>query len=148
MTIEISDEERSRKVRSRRLHLLEAISEELDRAYAKHGSEPWGRHEFYGILTEEWRELERAIFKDEPQIRVLDEMVQVAAMCFRYFETDDRYRGEHPRIVPLNVHDCTCPAGTFDGLKQYRTDPLGAHLSGCAYARSAALPAARSADHK
>jgi len=35
----------------------------------------------------------------------------------------------------LTVHDCTCLAGTFDGLRQYRTDPGGAHLSRCPYAR-------------
>lgn len=39
---------------------------------------------------------------------------------------------ENPR--PLTVHDCTCPVGTFDGLRQRRTDLGGAHLRGCAFA--------------
>lgn len=76
-----------------RVELIDAVYAELDRAYAKHGREQWGRHEFYGILTEEYRELEEAIFTDAPQERVIAELVQVAAMCFRYFETGDRYRG-------------------------------------------------------
>lgn len=67
------------------------VANELSSAYAKHGYRQWGRHEFYGILTEEYRELEKAIFEDEPMERVLAELVQVAAMCFRYFETGDRY---------------------------------------------------------
>lgn len=67
------------------------VAKELDSAYAKHGDNQWSRHEFYGILTEEYRELEKAIFEDEPMDRVLSEMVQVAAMVFRYFETGDRY---------------------------------------------------------
>jgi NTP pyrophosphatase (non-canonical NTP hydrolase) len=72
--------------------LMTAIAAELDRAYAKHGREPWGRHEFYAILLEEVDELWDAIKGDEPQERVHAELRQVAAMCFRYFETGDRYR--------------------------------------------------------
>ena len=75
---------------------MDAIARELDRAYAKHGAAPWGRHEFYGIIDEEYEEMKEAIFRDHPQDRLLAEMVQVAAMCFRYYETGDRYRGEHP----------------------------------------------------
>lgn len=71
--------------------LFERISEELDRAYSKHGRDPWGRHEFYAILLEEVDELWEAIKRDEPQERVYAELVQVAAMCFRYVETGDRY---------------------------------------------------------
>lgn len=72
-----------------------AIERELDHAYRKHGREPWGRHEFYAILQEEVDELWDAIKKDEPPDRIRDEMVQVAAMCFRFFETGDRYAGKH-----------------------------------------------------
>lgn len=90
------------RIKKRRLDLLDAISAELDHAYGKHGREPWGRHEFYAILLEEVEELWDAIKADEPQERVLAEMVQVAAMCSRYFETDDRYRGVHPKI-PLRA---------------------------------------------
>jgi NTP pyrophosphatase (non-canonical NTP hydrolase) len=67
------------------------VREELDRAYAKHGREPWGRHEFYGILLEEVDELWDAVKRDEPLERVHAEAIQVAAMCFRYIETGDRY---------------------------------------------------------
>lgn len=68
------------------------IFDELDRAYKKHGAEPWGRHEFYAILKEEVDELWDDIKADAPQENVIKELVQVAAMCFRYFETGDRYR--------------------------------------------------------
>lgn len=72
--------------------LVEKISAELERAYAKHGKEAWGRHEFYGVLKEEVDELWDAIKSDAPQDVLIAELVQVAAMCFRYFETGDRYR--------------------------------------------------------
>lgn len=65
---------------------------EVERAYAKHGRDQWGRHEFYAILKEEVDELWDAIKADEPQEQVLAELVQVAAMCLRYAETGDRYR--------------------------------------------------------
>ena len=80
-------------VRSR---LFADIEAELDRAYAKHGRESWGRHEFFAILKEEVDELWDAIKQDQPQAVVLAELRQVAAMCFRYAETGDRYRGAHP----------------------------------------------------
>lgn len=75
----------------RRAEITAKIAEELDRAYVKHGGEQWSRHEFYGILKEEFRELEEAIFKDQPMDRVIAELIQVAAMCIRYYETGDRY---------------------------------------------------------
>lgn len=71
--------------------LYARISAELDHAYAKHGREPWGRHEFYGILKEEVDELWDAIKGDEPYDNVRAEAIQVAAMCIRYLETGDRY---------------------------------------------------------
>lgn len=73
------------------------IQAELDRVYTKHGREQWGRHEFYAILLEEVEELWEAIKRDEPQERVHHELVQVAAMCFRYYETGDRYRSSEPK---------------------------------------------------
>lgn len=79
-----------------RSELFERISAELDHAYAKHGKDAWGRHEFYGVLKEEVDELWDAIKSDAPMSDVLDELTQVAAMCFRYYETGDRYRGPHP----------------------------------------------------
>jgi hypothetical protein len=77
-----------------RAGLTYAIDAELERAYAKHGAEPWGRHEFYAILLEEVEELWEAIKDDRPQHEVYAELVQVAAICFRYWETGDRYRRE------------------------------------------------------
>jgi hypothetical protein len=65
---------------------------ELSRAYAKHGQAQWSRHEFYGILKEEIDEVWEAIKRDLPTADLEEEMVQVAAMCLRYFETRDRYR--------------------------------------------------------
>lgn len=76
------------------------ISTELDRAYAKHGRAQWGRHEFYGILKEEVDELWDAIKRDLPQSEVESEMMQVAAMVFRYFETRDRFRESNVAIMP------------------------------------------------
>lgn len=67
--------------------VINSISDELDRAYAKHGCQPWGRHEFYAILKEEVDELWDSIKADEPQERVYAEAIQVAAMVFRYIET-------------------------------------------------------------
>lgn len=79
------------KMAARRSEFEFRVAEELDRAYVKHGNEQWGRHEFYGILAEEFRELETAIFTDKPMTDVVSELVQVAAMCVRYYETGDRY---------------------------------------------------------
>jgi hypothetical protein len=78
--------------------IVAAIGAELDHAYTKHGREPWGRHEFYGVLLEEVDELWTAIKADVSQEEVLAELVQVAAMCFRYMETGDRTRGHHPAL--------------------------------------------------
>lgn len=78
-----------------REELFRRVSAEVNRAYEKHGREPWGRHEFYAILKEEVDELWDAIKSDAPSDDVLKELIQVAAMCFRYWETDDRYRGVH-----------------------------------------------------
>lgn len=79
--------------------LMQAIRGELDHAYRKHGRDPWGRHEFYAILLEEVEELWAEIKSDAPQEKVLAELRQVAAMCFRYAETGDRKRGAHP-VIP------------------------------------------------
>lgn len=78
----------------RRRDLYERIDSEIAHAYAKHGSAKWGRHEFYGVLKEEFDELWDAIKSDEPQHRVIAELVQVAAVCVRYFESGDRYRDD------------------------------------------------------
>jgi len=75
-----------------RQDLLDRVNTELVRAYRKHGVDQWGRHEFYAILLEEVEELWDAIKSDHSQERVEAELVQVVAMCLRYFETRDRYR--------------------------------------------------------
>lgn len=75
------------KAQEARAQLFARIGAELDRAYAKHGREPWSRHEFYAVLLEEVDELWDAIKANESDDRVLAELVQVAAMCFRYNET-------------------------------------------------------------
>ncbi len=77
-----------------RKEIVERIGNELDRAYAKHGRLPWGRHEFYAILKEEVDEMWDAIKKDDPQGELHKEAIQVAAMVFRYMETGDRYQSE------------------------------------------------------
>lgn len=81
-----------------------AVWNEVDHAYAKHGREPWGRHEFYAIMLEEVDEVWDEIKADTPTRDVLKEVVQVAAMCLRYAETGDRYRGAHPLIPVRGVN--------------------------------------------
>lgn len=63
---------------------------ELERAYAKHGREPWSRHEFYAILLEEVEEAWAEIKGDGSAEELTKEIVQVAAMCIRFLETGDR----------------------------------------------------------
>jgi hypothetical protein len=74
--------------------IFKAIATELDRAYIKHGREKWVRHQFYGIIKEEFREMEDEIFKGGRVPFVKEdcerEIIHVAAMCFRYLETGDR----------------------------------------------------------
>jgi len=77
-----------------RERLIEMICEELDEAYDLHGNEKWGRHEFFGIITEEFEEMKAEIFKGGhtpfDKDRLQKEIIQVAAMCMRYLETGDR----------------------------------------------------------
>lgn len=70
-----------------RSDFFDLMEMELSRAYAKHGSAPWSRHEFYAILLEEVEEAWIDIKRDAPDIDLLKEIVQVAAMCARYVET-------------------------------------------------------------
>lgn len=94
----------------RRYELHAAVDRELERAYGKHGAEQWGRHEFYGILAEEVEELWEAIRTDAPQSRVEEELTQVVAMCFRYYETRDRYREPCPVEHPTTARHRTTPS--------------------------------------
>lgn len=76
----------------------ERVDAELQKAYRKHGRDPWGRHEFYAVLKEEVDELWEAIRSDAPTEDVLAEAAQIACVCRRYAETEDRYRGPHPEV--------------------------------------------------
>lgn len=90
----------SGKYTERRGEFWTRVQMEINGAYRKHGAEPWGRHEFYAILKEEVDELWDAIKSDAPQQEVEAELVQVAAMCLRYYETGDRYR----TLAALSAH--------------------------------------------
>ena len=75
-----------------RQHFFIFVNDEVERAYAKHGKDSWGRHEFYGVIKEEVDEMWDDIKADAPQDQLTKEIIQVAAMCLRYLETGDRYR--------------------------------------------------------
>ena len=77
------------EVNQRRRRFFQMIEKELDHAYEKHGTEPWSRHEFFAILLEEVDELWDDIKSDESLETLIKELVQVAAMCFRYAETGE-----------------------------------------------------------
>ena len=78
--------------------MFEALEDRLNHAYDKHGCEPWSRHEFFGILKEEVDELWEDIKCDCDQRFVLDELLDIVCVCFRYFETPDRYNGWNPSM--------------------------------------------------
>lgn len=86
-----------------------AVCAEIDHAYAKHGREPWGRHEFFAIMREEVDEVWDDVKADSPTEALLKEVVQVAAMCLRYAETGDRYRGAHPAIPSRAILESLAP---------------------------------------
>lgn len=79
--------EKATRASGLRSDLVRRIEGELDRAYTKHGRAPWGRHEFYAILLEEVEEVWDVIKRDMPESEIEKELVQVAAMCFRHYET-------------------------------------------------------------
>lgn len=93
------------------------VEAELSRAYAKHGREPWSRHEFFAILREEVDELWDAIKQDQPIEQVLAEAAQIACVCQRYAETGDRYRGPHT-VPPAQ------PPAVAAGERRSGTTPL------------------------
>lgn len=72
----------------RRKNIYHEISDELDRAYAKHGKEMWNRHEFYSIMLEEVDEVWDDIKSNKPFDILRKEIIQVAAMCVRFLEQD------------------------------------------------------------
>ena len=75
-----------------RKEILRSIENELVRAYEKHGSAQWGRHEFYAILKEEVDEAWDNIKTDDDQQKLTKEILQIACVCIRYLETGDKYR--------------------------------------------------------
>lgn len=75
------------KIIEKRVDFFINVSNQVDHALARHGSTPWGRHEFYGILKEEVDELWEAIKTDQPVLKLYDELLHVAAVCARYAET-------------------------------------------------------------
>lgn len=102
-----------------RAKIVERIAAELDRAYAKHGREQWGRHEFYAIIKEELDEVWDNIKADGRQDELANEIIQVAAMAFRYLETGDRYRER----ASVNVAPVSCSADYCPSCGQRRPDP-------------------------
>ena len=83
-----------------RAEITTEIYQELERAYAKHGRDRWGRHEAYAIILEELEEAWDAIKADAPPERVRAELIQVAAMVYRYLETGDRYLSQTWTTIP------------------------------------------------
>ena len=70
---------------------LGLVRDELMRAYSKHGSPGWTHHEFYAVLLEEVDELWEEVKKQQrDEGRIVREMIQIAAMCVRHFETYGR----------------------------------------------------------
>jgi NTP pyrophosphatase (non-canonical NTP hydrolase) len=134
-----------------RVWFMNRILGELDRAYAKHGAEPWSRHEFYAVLLEEVDELWDAIKADETNDHVIAEAVQVAAMCFRYAETrhaETRHRTRSERAGIVNYEavaheligylgECRSPVGRpidcgdlWERLLERHRNPSGSRPEG------------------
>lgn len=96
-TIAEMQADEARRRASARSDILEEIKAELERAYAKHGTAPWGRHEAYAIALEELDEVWDEIRADGPPASLRRELVQLAAVCIRYLEQPgDRYATIEP----------------------------------------------------
>ena len=67
------------------------VFEEIDRSYELHGCPRWGPHEAAAIIKEEYEEFWDTIKGDAPIEEQVIELVQLAAMCFRYAETDPQF---------------------------------------------------------
>jgi len=81
-----------------REQFFKAVEKELDKARTKHGTNQWNRHEFHSILEEEFEEVWADIKANAPTERLLQEVIQMAAVLLHYVETNDRKWGEHPSI--------------------------------------------------
>jgi NTP pyrophosphatase (non-canonical NTP hydrolase) len=68
----------------------QAVESELDRARAKHGINSWGRHEFHSILQEEMDEVWDDIKANAPTEQLVQEIIQVVAVCLHYLETESK----------------------------------------------------------
>lgn len=75
----------------RRNYILQTVSNEIHRSYQLHGIPRWGRHEAFAIILEEVEEFKQAVFDDLPYDEVREELIQIAAMCVRYIETEDKF---------------------------------------------------------
>jgi hypothetical protein len=102
-----------------RADIQNAIERELERAYSMHGRDRWGRHEWYAITLEELDEAWDAIRADAPSAELQAEIVQIAAMCYRYLETGDRYRDAPATIEKQPC--CTADRPHADGLSRLGT---------------------------
>ena len=69
-----------------RREIMELVEVELESAYLAHGDRVWTRHEFYGVLMEEVEELFDVIKANGSADDFMAELIQVAAVCFRYAE--------------------------------------------------------------
>jgi NTP pyrophosphatase (non-canonical NTP hydrolase) len=74
-----------------REQIIKNATEQLEKAYEKHGKEEWKRHEFYGILKEEVDEVWDEIKKDGDAKDLIAEVEQVIAVCIRFLETSSLY---------------------------------------------------------
>lgn len=75
----------------RRFEFLAEIGEELDRAYARLGSEPWSSEEFAARLMALAHDVLISTCRMRPKQR-REGIVRVAALCFRHVETGNRNR--------------------------------------------------------
>lgn len=69
---------------------LAKVHAEVSRSYELYGCPLWGRHEAYAIIKEELDEIWDAIRADAPFKDLEKELIQTAAMCIRYLETEVR----------------------------------------------------------
>lgn len=81
---------------------LAAVEAEVKRSYIVHGIPLWGRHEAWAIIKEELDEVWDAVKADDPPESLLKELIQTAAMCIRYIETDI-----HMQAAVLKTHTPT-----------------------------------------
>lgn len=82
-----------------RQKIIDLIDYKLSKAYAKHGSEKWGRHEFYGIIKEEFDEMWDEIKSDGKPEDLVWEIIDVLLVGIRYLETDDKYKPFTKEII-------------------------------------------------